>query len=332
MLSRSEIFKATRYATQLLEDFEVRESVLSGGFTRVDPIDLAQRAGVHVMCRPLNQLLGAFIREEQPGILLNTQRSAGMIHMTCAHELGHFFLNHTTTADERLDYGRNASKHEQQADQFAYALVGPSWLLAHVVRARAWAGKLEDPQVVYQLSLRLGLSYEATVWTLLRQRKIEPRAARHLAAQKPINIKRSLLPAGQALAARQDVWVLGAADRDSILQPRAEDRFLLSLPDHGSAGFLWEAEDAQAAGYTLRPLPVGPADKAQVWVGGEQHVLFDVQVSDQSPAMRLDLKERQPWQPDVPAADEVKMVAAFEQIDLGLAPDSKKRLIEGFRG
>lgn len=91
MLARLEIFRATRSAAQVLENFKVRESVLHGGFTRVDTLDLARRAGVHVMCRPLKQLLGAFIQEEQPGISLNTECSMGMTHMTCAHELGHFF-------------------------------------------------------------------------------------------------------------------------------------------------------------------------------------------------------------------------------------------------
>ena len=91
MLTRLEIFRATRSAAQVLENFEIRECVLHGGFTRVDTLDLAQRAGVHVMCRPLKQLLGAFIQEEQPGILLNTECSMGMMHMICAHELGHFF-------------------------------------------------------------------------------------------------------------------------------------------------------------------------------------------------------------------------------------------------
>lgn len=108
MLSRAESLKATKAAAQVLDDFAVRDAVLNGGFTRVDPIDLAEQAGLHVMCRPMEHLLGAFIRQEQPGILLNTQRSAGMIHMTCAHELGHYFLNHATTVDEHLDYGTGA--------------------------------------------------------------------------------------------------------------------------------------------------------------------------------------------------------------------------------
>lgn len=333
MLSRTEILKITKSAAQVLEDFEVRDTVLKGGYTRVDPIDLAERAGVHVMCRPLNQLLGAFIREADPGILLNTQRSAGMIHMTCAHELGHFFLNHATTADERLDYDRNADRHELQADQFAYALVAPSWLLAHVVRARGWAGKLRDAQVVYQLSLRLGLSYEATVWTLLRQKKIDLATARQLTTQKPITIKRALLPSGHPVTAGQDVWVLNPADRDSVLQPRAGDRFLMSLPDHGSAGFLWQAHDAQAAGYTLRPLPVEPLDGGQVWVGAEHQVLFELEViGGRASQVQLDVQERQPWQASGPAVDEVKLVAQFESIDEGLSPRSKKRLLESFGG
>lgn len=331
MLTRQEILTVTRAASEVLDQFAVREAVLRDGFTRVDPIALAERAGLHVMCRPLNQLLGAFIREEQPGILLNTERTAGMIHMTCAHELGHYFLDHATTADERLDYGKNAGKHELQADQFAYSLMSPAWLLAHVINARGWAARLRDPWVVYQLSLRLGLSYEATVWTLARQRKISDTALAQLKAQKPIGIKRALLPPGTALADRQDVWLLNPADRDCILQPRKGDRFLMALPDHGSAGYLWAAQEAQAAGYTLRPLPIAAPRDEEVRVGGVQQVLLEVEVGSQPTQVQLDVQERQPWKAAAPAADEVKLVAKFEPIDSGLTPQTKQRLIEGFR-
>lgn len=332
MLSRAESLKVTKAAARVLDDFAVREAVLASGFTRVDPIALAERAGVHVMCRPLNQLLGAFIREEAPGILLNSQRSAGMIHMTCAHELGHFFLNHASTADERLDYGKGAGKHELEADQFAYTLVAPSWLLAHVVRERDWAAHLDDPRIVYQLSLRLGLSYEATVWTLVRQRRIEPTAAERLAAQKPVAIKQSMVPPGQPVVAGQDIWLLNPADRNSVLQPRVGDRFLMSLPDHGGAGLLWQARDAEQAGYTLRPLPIDPLADSEVLVGGVQQVLFEVEVAGLPDRVELDVQERRPWLTAGPAADEVKVTAQFESIGEGLTTESKRRLIEGFRG
>lgn len=332
MLSRTEILKVTKSAARVLDDFDIRNSVLHDGFTRVDPVRLAERAGVHVMYRPLNKLLGAFIRETQPGILLNTQRSAGMIHMTCAHELGHFFLNHATTADERLDYGKGAGKHELEADQFAYALIAPAWLLAHVVRTRGWGPKLHDPRVVYQLSLRLGLSYEATVWTLVRQKKIDSSTANQLKTQRPIAIKRSMLPPDQTVDASQDVWVLNLADRDCVLQPRVGDRFLMTLPDHGSTGFLWEAQDVRAAGYTLRSLAVEPARDDQVWVGAEQQVFFEVEVEGFPSQVQLDLHERQPWQTFSPTSAELTVVAQFESVDEGLASNSRKRLIEDFRG
>jgi Zn-dependent peptidase ImmA (M78 family) len=332
MLSRGESLKVTKAAAQVLDDFAVREAVLGGGFTRIDPIALAERAGVHVMCRPLNQLLGAFIREEQPGILLNTQRSAGMIHMTCAHELGHFFLDHATTADERLDYGKGAGKHELEADQFAYTLVAPAWLLAHVVRERDWASHLADPRIVYQLSLRLGLSYEATVWTLARQRRIGASAAERLAGQKPIAIKRSMLPVGQTVMSGQEVWVLNTADRNSVLQPRAGDRFIMTLPDHGSAGLLWQARDAEQAGYTLRPLPIEPVAGPEVPVGAVQQVLFEVEIEGLPERVEVDVQERRPWLPSTNAADEVRLTAQFESIGKGLTGATKRRLIEGFRG
>lgn len=170
------------------------------------------------------------------------------------------------------------------------------------------------------------------MWTLVRQKRIEGAAADRLKGHKPIAIKRALLPPGQSMTGGQDVWVLNPADRDSVLQPRVGDRFLMSLPDHGSSGFLWGAHEAQAAGYTLRPLPVEPAQGEQVWVGGAQQVLFEVEVGGRPTQVQLDLQERQPWKPTAPAADKVKLVAQFETIDEGLSPQTKKHLIAGFRG
>lgn len=336
MLSRTASMKAVRAALEMLEEHAVRKSIVEDGFTRVDPMDLAQRYGITVFARKLEKLLGAFLREDddQCGIILNTERSTGMIHMTCAHELGHFSLGHLTTADERLDYSDSDSEQEQSADQFAYALVAPAWLTAHLIKTRNWASMLSSPWVVYQLSLRMGLSYEATISTLSRQRKIPPATAISLRRTSPISMKRRLAPPGREVNGKNDVWVLNPADRDCILQPKPTDHFVFALPDHGSAGYLWSVEDAAAEGYAIKPLPMTnitefpPSD--EVWVGGIQEVYFELELQEKKVPVSVSLQESQPWSRTSKPADEVKLHAAYEEIQPGLAPANKKRWLENF--
>lgn len=171
MLSRDEVLKIARQATAVLQDAGALARVTHEGYTRIDPFQVAEAAGVAVMRRPLDTLLGAFLREDDPGILVNIARPAGQVHMTCAHELGHFFLNHDTTFDCELDHAAAAPQPEREADRFAYCLLMPRSLVIDVMRRKGWRERdLRQPAVIYQLSLRLGTSFTATFWSLIAMR------------------------------------------------------------------------------------------------------------------------------------------------------------------
>lgn len=335
MIDRATTLRIAKLASQVLAEHQVRDRIMVDGYTRVDPVAVAENEGVPVMTRPLDRLLGAFLREERPGILLNSLRPPGMVRMTCAHELGHFFLGHLSHADERLDYTTADGEEEVSADQFAYALMAPSWLLAHVIRAQHWSRRLNEPSVVYQLSLRLGLSYEGTVWSLQRQGKIPYEQARMLASYKPVAIKRELAPAGEDIDPHQDLWVLSPADRDTVLEPRSGDRFYMVLPDHTSAGFLWSKDEAASQGFTLRPVADSvkpPADLGQLVVGGMQHATYRIELESPAGQASLDilLKEDQPWNPAGAPTTRVNVTTEFDELEPGLTRGSRARLVKDF--
>lgn len=341
MIQRDAMLKAAKLAAQVLDDARAQDRI-ANGYTRIDPIALADFAGIAVIARPMDKLLGAFLREKQPGILLNTQRPTGMFHMTCAHELGHFHLGHLTTTDEVIDYGSDASSFELEADQFAYALMTPTWLLAKVFKAQGWRpAAIHDPNVLYQLSLRLGLSYAATIWSLTRIKRLDINSARRMSTVSPAQIKRSLLPQGTTLEANQDVWLLGPADKDAILEPRADDRFVVQLPSHAAAGYLWTATDAQDVGYTLKPLTIDgtgePADGEQILVGSpaaDRYALeFKLSADINPPKERVALtfREVQPWQNSQDADENtLALQAKFEDLKKGLSDGTRNRLIGEF--
>lgn len=329
------IQKAARRAAEIYHDSGAGSRVEKDGYTRVDPFWVAAQEGVAVMLRPLDKLLGAFIRQETAGILVNAERSAGLIHMTCAHELGHYFMGHDTTADEKIDYGSSAKIIEQEADWFAYQLLTPRVLLANAIRRKGWSiQSLKDPLLLYQLSLRLGISYAATLWSLYRQNLLDRSTVQGMLRIQPADIKRKLV-GDKLLDPRKEVWLLDDHDRSSILEPRPEDQLLLRLKNHASAGYVWSVDEMVAQGFQLKPIlqhSKRPADLSQLVFGGPSTADYLLTHSAsknlaQAKPIVLAMQERRPWSNETPVSATFVAKAQFEQIHSGLTPAAKKQLL-----
>lgn len=330
------IQKTARLATEIYNDSGAGTRVEKDGYTRVDPFWISAQAGVTVMLRPLDKLLGAFLRQNTPGILVNSERSAGLIHMTCAHELGHYFMGHDTTADEKIDYGSKADRMEQEADWFAYQLLTPRVLLANVLRRKGWSVQsLKDPLTLYQLSLRLGISFTATVWSLHRQKLFDRQTVEGMLKIQPADIKRELV-GEKLLDPRKEVWLLDDHDRSSILEPRPEDQLLFRLKNHASAGYVWSVDEMAAQGFQLKPVlqqSKRSADLSQLVFGGPStadYLLTHAATKDLADArpMVLAMQERRPWSQDTPASATFEAKAQFEQVNNGLTPAAKEQLLQ----
>ncbi|ALN65920.1 hypothetical protein GLA29479_5128 [Lysobacter antibioticus] len=268
------------------------------------------------------------------GILINSERSAGLVHLTCAHELGHYFMGHGSTADDSMDFGPKSERQEQEADWFAYHLLTPRGLLANVMRRKRWSVQsLKDPTVLYQLSLRLGISYTATAWSLARQKLLETGVVKDLLRIQPIEIKHALLE-GHHFESRKEVWLLDETDRTSILEPRTDDQILVRLKSKASSGYLWSLGELASEGFQVCPAQ-RPAEKVtdpKQLVFGVTTAEFVLTVDDPSQAangapMILAMEERRPWLKDgeVNAAFETR--AKFEQIGPGLTRVAKQQLL-----
>jgi Zn-dependent peptidase ImmA (M78 family) len=331
MLSRPALMAVRKHAARVLEKFSVKAAVEKTGRTRIDPIELAEKAGVLVMLQPMQSLLGAFLREERAGIILNSERPPGLVHMTCAHELGHYFLNHLSTADQRLDYGDDGSKQEQEAEEFAYALLTPGWLLASVINRRTWGKRLSEPAVLYQLSLRLGLSYEATVWSLSRAKLLPAALTRDLAKVQPATIKKQLAPPGYELDSRSDVWLLTEGDAGSLVEPRPGDAVFLDLPSRIAAGFAWSLTGESGNEYEMEPvqarLPPLPSNPLELVVGGPARINYEIKTVGRSRrhVAPLRLAQRQPWNAHGQPVAELSLETEPELLSPGLSDGSKEK-------
>lgn len=338
MVDRHRVLAISRLAAMVLRDTGAVNRYRNQGYTRIDPFAVADAANLPVMLRPLQDLLGAFLRESQAGILVNAERPPGLVHMTCAHELGHYFLGHQTTTDRDLDYGPNADPIEKEADLFAYQLLMPRNLIADIMQRKGWTGEaLRDPRVVYQLSLRLGTSYTATVWTLWRNGilQLSLDETRSLARIQLQRLKREIADY-HGDDTISDVWVLDKDDRDLIFEPRPDDRFIVELPSHASSGFLWSLRDAADAGFTLHPITTSAVNTTNftpdspIVIGGSATLQYALKQSDdQDHGVRhaLNFEELQPWREAESTRDRFTTCAEFEAIRPGLNEQTRNRLV-----
>lgn len=335
MTPRASILNAQKQATVFLYDSGARDRIKSG-YTRINPLQIAEDHNISVVLKKLDKLLGAFVRNPEPGILVNTDRPAGLFHMTCAHELGHFAMGHGSMADEIVEYNQSAKPEEGEADAFAYALLAPRWLLAHTLRSRGVdTGQLENPALLYQLSLRLGLSYAALISTLVRIKRFGYVEGQALRDKQPQRAKASQLINGHTLERIQDIWVLGPADKDCILEPRLSDRFVLDAPNHLASGYLWTLDEARSEGFTLVPrLDTSNGLESPVQETPAITSQYAIErPTDTSAAIGADLDfiETQPWRPRDESDAHFHVRAQFEYSPEGMSEGTKRRRLEALR-
>lgn len=333
---RDIVLRAVQRAAEVIDDTGAMERIEQDGYTRIDPFQIAADSGVMVMLRPMQKLLGAFLGDETPGILVNVDRPPGLVHMTCAHELGHFFMGHGSSADEHIYYGAKGALIEQEADQFGYNLLVPRKLIVKIMQRKQWTkAQLFSPEILYQLALRMGVSYEAAAWSLSRHNVMSTDQVQQMLRTTPAMIKRSLL-GDRLVDARNDVWLLDSDDRTSVLEPRPDDQLVIRLPSRASSGFLWEADSLDelvAEGFHLEPLTVlsrSTTDSALTFGGpGTMDYLLTGGRETSDEPVNVQLSERAPWDASSPATDCFETSAKFESLDLGLTPQSRKQLLRG---
>ena len=124
----------TMAAARLHEQLDMRGVIeLRGG--SVDVFEAIQALNLPLLLRPLQGLLGAYLNDPTPGVLITTKRPMSIQRFTAAHELGHYSLKHDPSLDDEGILRRMAAAaqstgdfQEVEADAFATAFMMPRWL------------------------------------------------------------------------------------------------------------------------------------------------------------------------------------------------------------
>jgi predicted secreted protein len=255
---------------------------------------------------------------------------------TGAHELGHCRLGHRPSLDNESMLRRSpfgvAPDYDQQeleADAFAIEFMLPPWLFASHFERQGWTPeKMTNAFVVYQLSLRIGASYEATWWSLMRPgvRVITRGTLEELLKIEPKAIKKALLRDYQPADWRRDVWLLTFKDEGAVIEGSRSDLFVLKLKEHSGSGYVWTFDELNKAGFAIvRDEREGPDGET---IGG--HVTRSITaLSEGQQHGRMALAERRPW-----AADDAPLAAFSVHYDLtgpedeGYSHAERRRLLE----
>jgi predicted secreted protein len=250
---RLEILQAITEAARVLKRFPV------GPRTSFDIVGAVTDLRIPLLFRPLKGLWGATVTTDTGarGVLITTKLDLHVQRFTLAHELGHILLGHKTSLDETVGFlsrfGANSQPVEEVgADTFASELLAPRRLMLAAAQRHRWTtAVLKNPVNIYQLSLRLGISFQAACWALASQKILPEQTIRSLQKQPVKDLKLATVPPSFITNSWADVWNLTEADTGSFLEAGPEDVFSVQLFDNASAGFLWELISPGPHGHIL---------------------------------------------------------------------------------
>lgn len=322
----------TREAARLHEESGIRET-LGDGVSRIDVFGTIVEQGIPLIFRPLDNLLGAYIPGDTPGVIVSTKRPLSIQRFTAAHELGHCLLGHHSSLDTeemlaRAPFGdADYDFQEMEADAFAAEFLVPYWLLMHHAAQKGWnADSMKMALFVYQMSLRVGVSYHATCYALLRHNIISYTDQRNLLNVQRRDIKSELLSEFQPESwFETDVWELTVEDEGTVIEGGPNDLFIIRLNENSGAGYLWNIEELRESGFAIvedyRDFGEGPAS-----FGGDVTRIIAAQASTELMGdVRLHLAR--PWEENTEPASTFEVKYNLSGKERGL-PRAIRHLLE----
>lgn len=294
--------EAIAAAKALHRELGLRSRVASGeGF--VDVFGVIEELGIPLVFQPLKSALGLCLPRPQRGIMITTRRSLHIQRFTGAHELGHDVLEHSGSVDHIVNYRAGLEPHENQdlqeiaADAFAAEFMLPRWLYKHHVQKQGWSvqGHLTNPDIVYQLSLRMAASYEATYWGLISHNILKRGEAGVLFKAKVAGLKATAGQSHKPANSWANAWRISPLDAGGVLLGDHEDVVRIDLDEASGSGYQWNIEALKEMGFVVL------ADQNQIsrdpMVYGAASKRTIVLRPPEREAAQIGLYEHQPWQP-----------------------------------
>lgn len=281
-------------------ELSLRERVTEGQGL-VDVFEVISDLDIPLVFKPLASALGLCLPAPLRGIIVTTQRGLHIQRFTAAHELGHVILEHRGSIDreipERGPFAMTDGRDLQEvaADAFAAEFLLPRWLYRHHIQSQGWTvhEHLRNPDIVYQLSLRMGASYEATCWGLIGHQILPKHEVDRLRKVPVARVKSQLGGEFGPGNPWSDVWRLTTKDHGARLVGNPDDLLRIELEEHASSGYQWQLEALREAGYQVL-LDESAFSRDPLLYGGSATRTLITRPPDGGHG-RIMLREAKPW-------------------------------------
>ncbi len=307
---RASILKGFAAANRIHQKYNL-SSVQAVGSAYLDVFDIIQREGVFLCFTPLETLQGAYLptKEGRKGILVNSKHPLRLQRFTAAHELGHHVMGHKPSMDFTIlgrvpfstdRYGENGSDPEQEkeADSFASAFLMPKWLIGkHLIKLGENTKFLKNDVNLYQMSLRLGVSYSSFCWGLLIHEIFTRQEAERFVDIDLKDIKKKIIPEEiRSQYPHANVWLINEKLAGAQMLGEVNDLFVFEFNENPSTGYIWDY--SQFESYGLRLLSDDILDHKNDIFGSDikRRVIF---TNDSLLVKTLSLCEKRPWNDDI---------------------------------
>ncbi|WP_066071657.1 ImmA/IrrE family metallo-endopeptidase [Neobacillus soli] len=210
----------------------------------INIFELIEKYSIVLNFQKMENLAGAYLPETEgskPGILINEQLPLTRQRYTAAHEFCHFIRGDSTSFDTSSELFYENYKREDKeriAEEFASCLLMPRKLiLTTLAKIGLKDQESLNPKAVYNLSLRMGTSYQATVNRLFTLNMINSKKYRELDIE-PIEIKR-MYGTGNLSSSWNNIWYLTEEDKNSTIYPNVGDEVRILLEENPTTGYKW---------------------------------------------------------------------------------------------
>ena len=290
----------------------------------VDVYDAVRRSNLWLMFQPLDGLFGLYQRTPSAaGVVINVKVHPALQRFTAAHELGHHVLGHDGSLDPEAHIQRftNLAQQELEAQFFATEFLMPIAAVNSIASELGVQQTTVTAEDMYQISLHLRTSYQATVNRLQTLEWFGGARARELRKVTPRDIKRNMLR-NPLPDPRSDVWRVSHAT--SHIPAQVGDGLRMTLNEVPSSGYRWQLRAGEALQIDHDEFVPASSGDALV-VGGEGSRVFDISAPRAEQAVLRCVLARQ-WEQGEPADEFEVVVDATPQPEPGLYAEQLSEL------
>lgn len=183
---------------------------------------------------------------------------------------------------------------------------------------------MKDVLNVYQLSLRIGLSYEATCRILQKHNLINRASTNTLLKTEPKKIKQHLVSGHGLQDWRSNVWYLTEKDEGSAIFGEPDDVFIVRLKEHTGSGYLWNVDQLTQSGFVvIADERKTPANNEEVGGAVERTIMAR---TDELKLGNIDIAETRPWD-EADVFGRFSLAYDFRGKEHGLPRAARERLV-----